>query len=99
MGQQQNNFKGLQLRYEVIGVIEIPVIDTTVCNGLTRVSAVLSTFHVKTRVKSACETLCAFSHRQWTMSKISEDWMSGLSASIISGNVLEGRSVCVLYHA
>jgi hypothetical protein len=33
MGQQQNNFKGLQQWYEVKGVIE-----TTVCNGLTRVT-------------------------------------------------------------
>jgi len=54
-------------------VVEIPVIETTVCNGLTRVSAPLASFHVKTVVKSACETLFAFSHRQWTVYEISED--------------------------
>jgi hypothetical protein len=53
-------------------VIEIPVIETTVCNELTRVSAPLASFHVKTNVKSACETLCAFIHRQWTVYEISE---------------------------
>jgi hypothetical protein len=70
---QWNNFQGFQQWYEVMGVIEIPVTETTVCNGLTMVSAPLSPFRMKTSVKSAHEPLCAFSHRQWTVSEISED--------------------------